>query len=61
MKPFTVIAAAIFLIIALVHLYRLAVGFQVVVGNVEIGQPVSWVALVVALVLAAGLFREGRG
>ena len=37
MKPFTTIAAAIFLLMALVHLYRVAVGFPITVGSVEIG------------------------
>ena len=60
MRPFTSIAAAIFLLIALAHLYRILVGFPVVVGTFQIGQSVSWVALVVTMVLAAGLFREAR-
>ena len=60
MKPFTTIAAAIFMLMALVHLYRVAVGFPITVGSVEIGQPVSWVALVVTAVLAVGLFKEAQ-
>lgn len=60
MKPFTAIAAVIFLLMALVHLYRLAAGFPISVGSVSIGQEVSWIALVVTLVLAVGLFREAR-
>ena len=60
MRPFAMIAAAIFLLMALVHLYRIVVGFSIRVGNVEIAQSVSWIALVVTLVLAVGLFREAR-
>jgi hypothetical protein len=60
MKPFTLITAAIFALMALAHLYRIAVGLPVRVGTVEIAQSVSWTALVVTLVLAVGLFREAR-
>ena len=58
MKPFTLIAAAIFLLMAAVHLYRLVTPFPVMVGGVTIGQDVSWIALAVTAVLAVGLFRE---
>ena len=60
MKPFTTIAAAIFLLIGLAHLYRVVVGFPVTIGSTSIGQEVSWIALVVTLALAIGLFREAR-
>jgi hypothetical protein len=33
MKPFTAIAAVIFALIALLHAYRLATHFQVIVGS----------------------------
>ena len=60
MRPFTTIAAAIFLLMALVHVYRVTVGFPVKVGTLEITQAISWIALIVSLVLAVGLFREAR-
>lgn len=60
MKPFTAIAALIFGIMALIHAYRIAVGFPINVASTEIGQGVSWVALIVTAVLAYGLFREAR-
>lgn len=60
MKPFTTIAAAIFAIMALVHVYRIAVGFPIIVAGTGIGQSVSWVALVVTAVLSFGLFREAK-
>jgi len=60
MKPFTTIAAAIFTLMALGHLYRIATGFPVTFGSVSVAQPVSWVALVITAVLAIGLFREAR-
>ena len=59
MKPFTLIAAAIFMLMAAVHLYRLVAPFPVVVGTVSIGQDISWIALAVTALLSAGLFREG--
>ena len=60
MRPFTMIAAAIFMLMALVHLYRVVVGFSVRVGTLEVTQAMSWIALVVSLMLAVGLFRESR-
>lgn len=60
MKPFTTIAAVIFAIMALVHAYRIAVGFPVSVAGTEIGQGVSWIGLVVTAVLSFGLFREAK-
>jgi hypothetical protein len=59
MKPFSIIAATIFLLIALIHLYRIAVGFPIMIGATSIGQAVSWAGLIVASVMAVGLFREG--
>ena len=59
-RPFTLIAAIIFLLMALVHLYRLVDGFSISIAGTEVGQGISIVALVVALVLSFGLFREAR-
>jgi hypothetical protein len=60
MKPFTTIAAAIFAIMALVHVYRIAVGFPINVAGTEVGQGISWIALIVTAVLAYGLLKEAR-
>ena len=57
-RPFTLIAAIIFALMALVHVYRIMTNFQVTLGTHEIGQGVSWVAVAVAAVLSVGLFRE---
>jgi len=57
-RPFTLIAAIIFGLVALVHVYRIMTHFQVTVGTHEIAQGVSWVALVVTGALSVGLFRE---
>ena len=59
-RPFTLIAALIFAIIALLHIYRLFTHFQVVLGNHEIPMTLSYVAIVVAAILAWGLYKESR-
>jgi hypothetical protein len=60
MKPFTTIAAAIFALMALAHVYRLLTDFQVIVGSHTLPLNLSWVAIVVTAVLSYGLFREAR-
>ncbi|MFL6766198.1 MAG: hypothetical protein ACJ8FO_13505 [Sphingomicrobium sp.] len=60
-RPFTWIASAIFALMALVHLYRLVVRFQITVGTHSIPMWVSYVAIVVTAVLSWMLCREARG
>ena len=60
MKPFTAIAAIIFGLMALVHVYRIFTHFQVSVGSHTIAQEVSWVAVIITAVLSYGLFREAK-
>ena len=60
MKPFTMIAAVIFGLMALLHAYRLVTHFQVIVGNHTIAQAASWIGVIFAAVLSYGLFRESR-
>ena len=60
MKPFTALAAVIFGLMALLHAYRIATQFQVIVGSHTIPQEVSWVGLIVTAILSFGLFREAR-
>ena len=59
-RPFTLIAAAIFAIMALGHLYRIATDFQIVVGSHSLPMSVSYLALVVTGILAVMLFRESQ-
>ncbi len=59
-KPFTLIAAIFFALAALVHLYRMFTHFQVVIGSHPISETVSMVAIVVAAVMAWGLYRESK-
>jgi hypothetical protein len=60
MKPFTTLAAALFGLIALAHLYRLVRGFEVVVGGTVIPQWLSIVGLVIGAGMALMLWREAR-
>lgn len=59
-RPFTMLAAAIFALMALAHAYRLLVGFDVSVGGTHLPQSISWIELAVTALLAAMLFREAR-
>ena len=60
MKPFTIIAAVIFGLMALYHAYRVAIGIPVNVGTAVITPALSWVGLVIAGAMSFGLFREAR-
>jgi hypothetical protein len=59
-RPFTLLAAVIFLLIALAHLYRMVTHFQIIVGSHEIPMSASWIAIAITGVLAVMLFRESR-
>ena len=59
-KPWTTLAAAIFLLMALVHIYRLVAPFAITIGGTVVPQSVSIAALLVTLPLALMLFREAR-
>ena len=60
-KPFTWIAAAIFALMAVVHIIRLFTNFQLIVGSHRIPMWVSIVAIVVTALLSWMLCREARG
>ena len=59
-KPFTLVAAVLFGLAALVHVYRLFTHFQVVIGSHAVSQTVSIIAIIVAAVLSWGLYRESK-
>ena len=59
-RPFTLIAAIIFGIMALVHLYRLVTHFRIVLGSHPIPEWVSIIAMLVTGLLAVMLYRESR-
>lgn len=60
MKPFTTIAVALLAVMAIVHLVRLFVGWEIVVTGFVV--PVWWsaIGLVVAGGLALMVWREAR-
>jgi hypothetical protein len=51
-KSYIAISALIFLLVAAVHVVRIALGWQVQVGPNDIPMSLSWVGFVVAAVLA---------
>jgi hypothetical protein len=53
-------AALIFLLVALLGLYRLLVWFPISIGGVEIGQVGSFFAIVIGAGLSLMLFNEAR-
>lgn len=59
-KPFTLIAAIIFGLMALLHVYRIFTHFQVIVGSHTIAQEASYIALLVTAGLSYMLYRESR-
>jgi len=59
-KPVTVIAAIIFLIMAVVHAYRLVRHIPINFGSHVVPEWVSWAGLVIPLLLAWGLWHESR-
>ena len=60
MKPFARIGSVVFGIVALAHLCRLIAGFDVEIGETDIPHWVSIPALILALVLCIGLWRESK-
>ena len=59
-KPFTFIAAIIFGIMALAHVLRLFLDFQLVAGTHELPMWGSIVAIGITGLLSWGLFKEAR-
>lgn len=60
MKPFTTIAVAIFTIVAVVHVLRILLGWEVVVGGTVMPMWASYLGLIIAGGLAFFLWRESR-
>jgi hypothetical protein len=58
MKPFTMLAALLFLVVAAVHAYRIYAGWAIVAGPYDIPMWVSYGGVVVPLILSFMLFRE---
>ncbi len=60
MKPFTLIAAALLALIALLQLLRFVLRWEVTVNGVTVPVWASGIACVIAAGLAVMLWREGR-
>jgi len=60
MKPFTTVAIAIFTIVAVVHLFRILLGWEVIIHGIVIPMWASYLGLVIAGGLAFLLWRESR-
>ena len=59
-RIFSLIAAAVFLLIALGHALRLLFGWRVTVANVVVPVWISWIGLAIAGYLAYQGFRVSR-
>ena len=59
-KPFTLIAAVIFALMALVHIYRIATDFQIIVGTHTLPMTVSYIGVVATGILAVMLYAESQ-
>lgn len=59
-KPFTMLAVLIFAIVALVHLLRLAYGWEATINGAAVPMWVSGLGLVIAGGLAVMLWQESR-
>ncbi len=59
-RPFTLLAAGIFALMALVHLYRVATHFQIILGSHTVPMMVSWIGMVITALLAVMLYRESQ-
>ena len=58
MKPFTIIAALLFLLIAVCHAYRAYYGLDFAFGTFHVPVMASWVAAAVTAFLGIMLFVE---
>ena len=59
-RPFTLLAAVIFALMALVHLYRIVTHFQIILGSHVIPMTASWIAIAITGLMAVMLYRESQ-
>lgn len=59
-RTVSLIGALVFLCLAAFALYRLLVGFPITIGGMQVGQTMSFLALVVFAALSLILFRGAR-
>ena len=60
MKPFTSFASALFALVALVHLLRLVIGFDLVIAGWAVPMWISVVGFIIPSALSFGLWREAK-
>ena len=60
MKPFTKIASILLALVGLLHLARVILNLQAIVGSFEIPMWVSIVGFIVPSLLSIGLWRESN-
>ena len=60
MKPFTTLAIVIFTIVAVVHLLRILMGWEVIIQGAVVPMWASYLGLIVAGGLAVMVWRESR-
>jgi hypothetical protein len=58
-KSYFLVTAVVFSLIGLLHLLRIVVGWEAVVGGWSIPMWLSWVAMIVTAVLAVQGFTHG--
>ena len=58
MKPFTKIASILLALVGLLHLARVILNMQIIVGSFEIPMWVSIVGFIVPTLLSIGLWKE---
>jgi hypothetical protein len=59
-RQYALVAAVIFAIVAIGHAARIFYGWPVVIGSIDIPMAVSWMAVVVAGLLAVAGFGTSR-
>jgi Mn2+/Fe2+ NRAMP family transporter len=57
-KPFSKIAAFIFLLVALLHVVRLVKGAQLMIGSHDVPMWVSIVGIILPAILSWGIWKE---
>jgi hypothetical protein len=60
-KQFSLVAGVVFAIVALLHLLRVALGWQVVIGEFSVPMWFSWIGIIVAPTLSYFGLRNARG
>ena len=60
MKPFTKMASVLLALVALLHLARVILNMDLIVGDLEIPMWVSIGGFIIPLILSIGLWRESK-